>query len=267
VDRKRFTSYLTDWLHELIARSPPKRRPVIVDLSAPQGASKTTLTGQICRRLASRDGLNAVSISIDDFYVTRREQADLATRYIDNPYLQHRGYPGTHDINLGRRVLNALKSIDEYGSVVLPAYDRMACRGMGDRRLESDWPIILAPLDLVILEGWMLGFASVEPDMLPDRHLRLINEFLRPYATWLSCLDAFVWLEPEDSRFVLDWRVEAEEQSRAQERGGMSIDEVKAFAERFLPAYLIYLPGLRERSPVRGPFLHVLIGHNRLPSH
>ena len=112
----------------------------------------------------------------------------------------------------------------------------------------------------------MLGFTPVESDVLPDPHLRLINEFLRLYQAWLGCLEAFVWLEAEDPRFVLEWRVEAEERSRAEGKGGMSGDEVKAFAARFLPAYSIYQPGLRRHSFMAGPFHHVVIGRDRLPN-
>jgi D-glycerate 3-kinase len=218
-------------------------------------------------RLASEDGLRAASVSIDDFYLARQEQIDLAKRHADNPYLQHRGYPGTHDVHLGTRVLTALKNIDEHGRVALPSYDRSAFGGAGDRRPDSDWPIAEAPLDGVILEGWMLGFTAVQRDTLPDAHLRLINEYLRRYSAWLDCLDAFVWLEPEDPLFVLDWRVEAEERSKAAGQGGMSTEEIKAFAAEFLPAYRIYLPGLRGRPPVSGPFLRTLIGNDRLPKH
>jgi D-glycerate 3-kinase len=236
----------------------------MVGLSAPQGAGKTTLMCEVCR-LALENGLHAMSISIDDFYITRCEQTDLATRYSHNPYLQHRGYPGTHDIEFGTRILKALKSIDEHGRVVVPSYDRSAHGGLGDRRPECNWPVVQAPLDLAILEGWMLGFTAVPFEALPNPHFHLINENLRGYTAWHSYLDAFVFLEPEDPHFMLDWRVEAEEQAKASGRAGMSTDEVKAFAAKFLPAYLTYLPRLREQSPVGGPFLHVLIGRDRLP--
>jgi D-glycerate 3-kinase len=265
MDREGFTLFLKNWLGELVSAAPRKGRPILVGLSAPQGAGKTTLAREFCQ-LASEDGLHAISISIDDFYLKRQEQIDLARRHSNNPYLQRRGYPGTHDIDLGTRVLKALKTLGERGCVALPSYDRSASAGMGDRRTQADWPIVHAPLDLAILEGWMLGFTSVEPDTLPNPHLRVINEYLRQYAVWLSYLDAFVWLEPVDPRFVLDWRVEAEERSRAKGNAGMSTAEIKAFVEGFLPAYLVYLPGLRERPPVSGPFLRVLIGHDRLPT-
>jgi D-glycerate 3-kinase len=60
----------------------------------------------------SKDGCRMVSISIDDFYLSRAEQIALAKRYSDNPFLQQRGYPGTHDVGLGVSVLTALKTTE-----------------------------------------------------------------------------------------------------------------------------------------------------------
>src|SRR5665213_2782954 len=85
------------------------------------------------------------------------------------------------------------------------------------------------------------------------------------YASWHALLDAFIWLEAEDPRFMLDWRVEAEKNARAAGRGGMTTEQVTAFAARFLPAYLAYLPQLAIRPPITGPMLTVMIGRDRLP--
>jgi D-glycerate 3-kinase len=263
MNRESFYALLWSWIAGVI-RDTAMPRPVLVGLSAPQGAGKTTLTERLCR-IAADDGLRGVSLSIDDFYLTHQAQLDLARHHPDNPYLQQRGYPGTHDVDLGLQVLNAIRNIGEHGTVSLPSYDRSAFGGLGDRRPSGEWPVARAPLDFAILEGWMLGFAPVPPDTLPDQHLRLINEYLRAYAPWHASLDAFVWLEPEDPRFMLDWRVEAEENARAAGRGGMTTEQVTAFAAQFLPAYLTYLPGLAARPPITGPMLTVAIGRDRLP--
>jgi D-glycerate 3-kinase len=261
MDREEFWDNLGRWIYPLVRASAA--RPLIVGLSAPQGAGKTTLTRELTRR-AVLDGLHATSISIDDFYLTRSEQVALAQRFPDNPYLQQRGYPGTHDIALGTRTLAALEAIGANGRVALPAYDKTRWHGAGDRRPEQDWTVVEGPLDLVLFEGWMLGFTPIAPDSIDDPHLRLINERLSGYAPWLYLVDAFVWLEPADPEFVIEWRAEAERRSREEGHPGMSEEAVRDFAGRFLPAYRTYLPHLRcETLPQ--PCLHLVIGRDRLP--
>ena len=92
MNRDEFSALLGRWLEEAIRDSSTADRPVIIGLSAPQGAGKTTLTRELCTRVA-KDGCRMVSISIDDFYLSRAEQIALAKRYSDNPFLQQRGYP------------------------------------------------------------------------------------------------------------------------------------------------------------------------------
>ena len=207
--------------------------------------------------------LNTASISIDDFYLRQPEQIALARKYSRNPYLQHRGYPGTHDVGLGVRVLKELRKLAEGQSMKVPGYDRSARQGLGDRLPERDWRIVTGPLHLIVLEGWMLGFTPVAQEFLNDKNLLLINRELAAYKAWHSLLDGFIWLEPEDHLFVREWRVEAEERSKAEGKPGMSLDRVRAFIETFLPAYATYYPGLRSHAPTNPPYLRVVIGHDR----
>lgn len=234
----------------------------MLGFSAPQGAGKTTLTADLLR-MADELGLRATGVSIDDFYLTRAEQLALSQRHGGVRFFAHRGYPGTHDVALGTRVLEALKSIGANGEVRVPSYDRSAFMGQGDRRPESSWPRRKGPLDLVVVEGWMLGFLPVAASTLADPSLGPVNESLKAYSAWTAMLDAFIWLEPTDPRFVVDWRAEAEAQARAAGREAMTDAEVRAFAADFLPAYETYLPTLRGVRP--GPVLHLMIGRDRLP--
>jgi D-glycerate 3-kinase len=264
MDRGEFTLLLARWLEAAVEGAPMAGRPLIIGLSGPQGVGKTTLMREICRA-CTRRGCRTASISIDDFYLTHAEQLVLARRHPDNRFVQHRGYPGTHDVDLGVRVLTALKSLASEASVELPVYDRSAHAGAGDRLPVSDWRRIEGPLDLVVLEGWMLGFTPVAAADLADPDLRLVNDFLAEYAAGHALLDGFGWLEPEDHLYVRAWRVEAEERSIAAGRAGMSPGRIAQFVEAFLPAYAIWTPGLRARPPTKGAHLHVIVGRDRLP--
>ena len=213
-------------------------RPVFIGIRAPQGAGKTTLVQHLLE-LLPRAGLRGVGLSIDDFYLTRAGQLRVAEEHPGNPYLEHRGYPGTHDIELGVRTLDALRDLGD-GSISIPRYDKSAHGGRGDRAPESDWTTIQGPLDFVFLDGWMLGFEPVPDDRLPDPRLIPPNRALARYAQWLERLDAFVILRAKESSYVLKWRVQAEETMKAQGRPGLSREAIEDYVRRFIPAYEIY---------------------------
>lgn len=46
----------------------------------------------------------------------------------------------------------------ESKSTLIPFYDKSLKNGNGDRANPSEFKLINGPIDLVILEGWMLGF-------------------------------------------------------------------------------------------------------------
>jgi D-glycerate 3-kinase len=60
-------------------------------------------------------------------------------------------------------------------------YDKSAYSGQGDRADPSTWPAAAAPVDVVLFEGWMLGFAPVADAEAAavDPNLAPVNAFLR----------------------------------------------------------------------------------------
>jgi len=249
------------YLHEQVTNKRPDC--FIVGINAPQGGGKSTLSSWLVK-LFDWSGLRAVTLSIDDFYLTRAEQLQLAQAHPDNPYLQQRGYPGTHDIALGTSILTQLKQRST-SALALPRYDKSRHQGQGDRIEMSQWPQVRQPVDVVLLEGWMLGFQVVPVSSLTDRHLLQINTLLQDYTDWHRHLDSFVYLRPQDSTYVIDWRTEAESRMKAKGLPGMTDGEVRAYAEKFLPAYQLYGPALASEPSIAPSFLQIVIGKNRLP--
>jgi D-glycerate 3-kinase len=207
--------------------------------------------------------LRAAGVSIDDFYLTRAEQVTLAAAHPGNPYLEHRGYPGTHDVGLGEDTLRALRELSGADGVVassshaapgaahlaprgasdpvrVPVYDKSAHGGRGDRAPASEWREVRGPLDLVFVEGWMLGFTPVPETSLDDPMLAEPNRHLAAYDRWHRLLDAFVSLRALDPAYVLRWRVEAEEAMKAHGKPGLSREAIEDYVRRFLPAYRLY---------------------------
>lgn len=214
------------WVLERLRASA--RRPLMIGVSAPQGAGKTTLTRQLVELLAA-EGLRAVTVSIDDFYLTNAEQRALAAAHPGNRALEHRGAPGTHDLSLGARTLSSLRNGER---TEVPRYDKSAHHGRGDRSAEVT--VVPDRQDVVFLEGWMLGF---QPVASPPTELAFSNEALASYRVWTDQLDLLIHLEMKDVTQVVQWRIEAEQATRAAGKPGLSDAEAEDYVRRFLPMY------------------------------
>jgi D-glycerate 3-kinase len=232
-------------------------RPLVIGVQGPQGAGKSTMTRALLEVLPAL-GLSGITVSIDDFYMTRAGQLEVAAAHPGNPYLEHRGYPGTHDVALGEQTLAALsdrhpeprtsRSRDRR-DVLIPAYDKSAHGGRGDRAPVEQWRTVAMPIDLVFVEGWMLGFTPVPESSLGDPHLVAPNRALADYARWYRHIDAWVILRALDPTYVLTWRVEAEERMKATGKPGLSRADIEDYIRRFLPAYATWGGGPKDVPP------------------
>jgi D-glycerate 3-kinase len=250
------------WLQRETARVT--QRPLVVGLSAPQGAGKTTLVRELLPLL--RDGgLRVASVSIDDFYLPHEAQRRLATAHPGNRILEHRGAPGTHDLALGESTLERLRALAAGASMLLPAYDKTAHAGRGDRVRDEDWPVVAGPLDLVLIEGWCLAFRPVPEASLTDPMLRPVNASLAGYARWQRHLDALVSWRALTLEQIVAWRVEAEEHARAAGRPALDRAAAEDYIRRFLPVYEAYAKTASAEPPSRERQLEIILDADRLP--
>lgn len=125
-------------------------------------ALETTLSG-------APHNLPTLTLSIDDFYLPYTAQRELAQSHPLNPLVQHRGQPSTHDLPLASSVFRQLRVGGE--DVRIPAYDKSAHDGKGDREPEKDWRVVnrrgLAnQVGVVIFEGWCVGFRPLSDEAL-----------------------------------------------------------------------------------------------------
>ena len=189
-------------------------RPILVGVSGAQGSGKTTLARFLSEWLRRRMHLSAVCFSLDDVYLTRAERQALAHRA--HPLLETRGVPGTHDVALAHRILDALTHPGAARRVAVPAFDKAT----DDRAPEQDWPRVEAPVDVVLFEGWCVGARPQSPEALGDPVNRLeaaedrdaawrtgINERLSTdYAELFARLDLLVMLRVPSFDSVFEWR-------------------------------------------------------------
>jgi len=252
------------------SRDSSSSRTVVFGLSAPQGCGKSTLV-EFFKELFKADGMSYQAVSLDDFYVPGSWQEAIAEVYESNALLQTRGNAGTHDVGLGAQTLRALKS-EELSEVSVPKYDKSAREGKGDRAASSCWKTAKTPCDVVVLEGWMLGFKPRRDTVaLKDIHpgLSLVNEKLERYQDLDDLLDAFVVIGIEDTRQVHAWRLEAERAMKSSGRPAMDDDDLRRFVNNYIPAYDAYCQPLYDSAAHGGvdgkPSLLFFAGENRLP--
>ncbi len=119
----------------------------VLGICGGQGAGKSSLAAGVVAA-AERTGQCAVSLSLDDFYLTRAQRTDLARQV--HPLLVTRGVPGTHDVALCIRTIEALLVP---GNHQIPRFDK----GQDDRQSRDKWDAVAGPFDLVVLEGWCVG--------------------------------------------------------------------------------------------------------------
>lgn len=236
-----------------------------------QGSGKSTLAAQVAT-LARARGLRVAVLSIDDFYLGRRERQKLGRQV--HPLLATRGPPGTHDLDLACATLDALR---EGRPVRLPRFDKLA-----DTRLPpSRWPWARA-VDLTLFEGWFLKtpaqaaeelrepINAVERDEDPDGSWRrYCNEALaRDYPRLWSRLDRLLFLQPPGFETVPQWRWQQEQSLQARAKtpaarsmGAADVQRFVQLFERVSRQALLHLPGIAEwtlpldarRRPVTGP--------------
>lgn len=252
------------WLQGILSEKN-KEDALIVGISGQQGCGKSTLCRHICE-LFKNIGKGVATFSIDDFYLSNKQQQGVARKYPGNPYLQPRGYPGTHDIDLAVRTLVAARGLKKGERMLLPRYDKSAFAGQGDRYRKARWPEITGPVDLILFEGWMLGFSSKPELTKNNRNMLQINDFLKKYGVWNDLLDAFLHLDSDRLENVIKWRVEAEMNMKAAGQSGMTQAETEAYTRLFIPCYEIYVPRLRVQPPVRHPYLRLELSVDRLPT-
>ncbi len=232
--------------------------PLVVGLCAPQGAGKSTLTALVTRLLRRR-GLKTANLSLDDLYLTHAERRVLGRMV--HPLLQTRGVPGTHDIPLGLRVLDALA---HPGRVLLPRFDKAA----DDRVPVTDFEPFEGSAQVILLEGWCAGAgpqaeaALAEPVNALEREedpagvwRGFANAALTgPYCALFDRIDLLVAMTAPDFPTVRAWRGQQEQRLRhdlaAQGRDPrLAMDE--AALDRFVAHYQRLTEWIARDLPAR----------------
>ncbi|KDE06587.1 hypothetical protein MVLG_03083 [Microbotryum lychnidis-dioicae p1A1 Lamole] len=172
----RLAQHRSSWTAKNFGPTKPTP-PLFVGVQGPQGSgrslgimavavqSKSHLVSQLPTQLAP---LRTASLSLDELYLPHAKLQSLAATDPTNKLIQGRGQPGTHDLTLGVSVLSSLARINEPSNesqvVELPTYDKSLHDGQGDRAKETI--SVQGPIDIVLFEGWCVGFQPLDPSTL-----------------------------------------------------------------------------------------------------
>lgn len=264
-------------------------KPLVVGISGPQGSGKSFLTNQFASDLkVMYPKMNIVLFLMDDLYLTHDDQLQLTRtareQMGDNKLLMGRGLPGTHDIDLGSKLLNQLLDEKSDGEdIAIPFYDKSAFDGEGDRSPMSNWTKVKTPVDIIIFEGWFNGFKPLSIDQLRFKystsnsdsilkrhelnHIERINGSLEQYAKIWSLFDYFIYFETNSLQNVYRWRLEQEHCliKSSPTGAGMTDAEVVKFVDRYMPIYELYYQNMCEAGCIAqsGSNLKLVIDENR----
>nr|CAG8451313.1 4688_t:CDS:2 [Entrophospora candida]CAG8488220.1 5696_t:CDS:2 [Entrophospora candida] len=205
-------------------------KPLIVAINGPQGSGKTTLVNQLKYQLKNHS-----------------DQLKLSSKYPDNKLLKYRGQPGTHDILLGVNFFKKLcdnqfkystsssshnrssreKEEGEKEVLLVPSYDKSLNNGQGNRLSIDKWTKSYPPFDIMLFEGWCVGFKSLKKEDLKNiyydsninndcyslENILLINENLKNYEKhWYKYFDIFIHLDVEN---IIENKKEEEEEIKS----------------------------------------------------
>ncbi|MEM7251411.1 MAG: hypothetical protein AAF493_08315 [Pseudomonadota bacterium] len=234
---------------------------LVVGLCGGQGSGKSTLAHILSVVLEAGFSRRTAAVSIDDIYKTHEERQAMAQQV--HPLFATRGVPGTHDVALGRELLDTLRTLKHGERSAIPRFDKAA----DTRAPRSMWAEVRGPIDVIILEGWCVGAAPQSDDALaqPINTLEAnedqdggwrneVNRALRDdYPQVFGELDLLLLLQVSGMESVFQWRRLQEEKLRAaiDESGGdrkrvMSNAEVDRFVmhyERITRHILSEMPG------------------------
>jgi D-glycerate 3-kinase len=249
-----------DIARALMTRHANGRRPLVVGICGSQGSGKSTLAAFL-KLLLDWEGQPTAILSLDDFYMTRRQREKLARDV--HPMLKTRGVPGTHDVALGLKTLQRLQGAGARSKTPLPAFEK----AKDDRKPRKDWPAFKGHPAFILFEGWCVDARPEAPGALrkpinrlerdcdPDGIWRTyVNDQLAgPYRALFAPINVLLFLKAPSFDCVYQWRGLQEKKLARAKRGNRVMDKKKL--ENFIMHYERLTRWMLKEMPPRADIL------------
>jgi len=202
--------------NRLVEEFEREKSPKIIGINGCQGSGKSTLADYLCTAVGDRLNVTTVSLSLDDFYLTKAERKHLASSI--HPLLETRGVPGTHDVQLA---MDCIQSLSVGEKTVITRFDK----SIDDRVDATNLMTVEDQIGLIVLEGWCLGalpetaekllepINSLEENEDSDGIWRnYVNRAIEnEYQPLFNLVDELIMLKAPSFDRVYQWRLEQEQ--------------------------------------------------------
>ncbi len=216
--QRKAMSAMCPTLINTLAVSSRRNLPLLISIGGAPGSGKSTLARMLTAVLV-KSGQRCQMVSLDDYYLPFAERQQLA-RHI-HPLCGVRGVPGTHDLALLSQHLERLLQGDISG-LAMPEFDKAS----DDRRTSTKSCSFAAPLDYVVLEGWMCGAPPQSEEALskPVNPLESEQDVGEIWRQWVNLhlqkFDHMInqrvnlrwYLRAPDWDSIIDWRWQQEQE-------------------------------------------------------
>ena len=187
----------------------------VIGINGSQGSGKSTLADYLCMSIKQNFEIKTISLSLDDFYLTKEERNQLAKNI--HPLLAQRGVPGTHDIELAVKTINSLTSGIK---TKITRFDKSI-----DDRISNQVEMSEDEIGVIVIEGWCFGAEPQFENQLitpvnelerlkdPDGTCRryINNALATSYPKLFKMAHSTIMLRAPDFDSVFEWRLEQEE--------------------------------------------------------
>jgi D-glycerate 3-kinase len=222
-----------------------------------QGSGKSSLSKLIKLYLEKFYYKSVVIISMDDFYLSKRQRMQLSKNI--HPLFLTRGAPGTHDLELLNKKI--LQIFDKKFPVYLPIFDKVT-----DTRKRTYRKVLKG--DVIIFEGWCAGAQPVNHSYLQKNFNNLekhkdknfiwrnsYNKYLNEYQKIFSQFNYFIYFQFNQWSHVLDWKYKQELELR---------DKKKDLAlKKYLKEFIQYYEKISKWMDLKVPkYCNILIKLN-----